>query len=63
MHFLDKFGLDYDVILVRGMLGQKLITLENCINLHNAFVDITKETVFFYSDIPQACSYNKIETF
>ena len=36
MHFLDKFSLDNDVILVHRKLGQKLITLENCIKLHNA---------------------------
>ena len=34
MHFLNKFSLDNDVILVHQKLGQKLITLEDFINLH-----------------------------
>ena len=35
MHFLNKFSLDNDVILVHRKLSQKLITLEDFFNLHN----------------------------
>ena len=35
MHFLNKFSLENDVILVHRKLGRKLITLEDFINLHN----------------------------
>ena len=35
MHFPNMFSLDNDMILVHRKLGQKLITLENCINFHN----------------------------
>ena len=34
MHFLSKFRFDNDVILVPRKLGQKLIALEDFINLH-----------------------------
>ena len=35
MHFLNKFSHDNDVILVHRKLGQKVITLEHFISLHN----------------------------
>ena len=35
MHFLNKFSLDNDLILVHRKLCHKLITLEDFINLHN----------------------------
>ena len=35
MHFLNKFSHDNDLILVHRKLGQKLITMEDFINLHN----------------------------
>ena len=35
MHFLNKFSLDNDLFLVHRKLGQKLITLEDFINIHN----------------------------
>ena len=38
IHFLNKFSLDNDVILVHRKLGHKLIILEDFINLHNNFV-------------------------
>ena len=34
MHFLNKFSLANDVILVHRKLGQKLITMEDFINFH-----------------------------
>ena len=34
-HFLNKFSLDNDAILVHRKLGQKLITLEDFDNLYN----------------------------
>ena len=44
MHFLNKFSLDNDVILVHQKLGQKIITLEDFINLdplfQETFIDI-----------------------
>ena len=36
MNFLNKSSLDNDMILVHRKLGQKLISLEDFINLHNA---------------------------
>ena len=36
MHFLNKFNLDTNVISVHRKLGQKLITLKDFINFHNA---------------------------
>ena len=35
MHFLNKFSHDNDLILVHRKLGQKLITMEDFIILHN----------------------------
>ena len=35
IHFLNKFSLENDVILVNRKLGRKLITPEDFINLHN----------------------------
>ena len=35
MQFPNKFSLDNDAILVHRKLGQKLISLEDFINLHN----------------------------
>ena len=35
MHFLNKFSLDNDLILVHRKICHKLITLEDLINLHN----------------------------
>ena len=38
MHFLNKFSLDNNLILVHRKLAQKLITLEDLINLHKGSI-------------------------
>ena len=43
MYILKKISLDNDVILVLRKLGQKLITLQDFINLHNVCVQTTQQ--------------------
>ena len=61
MNFLDKFSLDNHVILVHRKLVQKLITLEDFINLYNAITQtslISGDSFFeFYSSRNSKCNF------